>query len=88
MYISGCGLYKGHFNKVTSLRVAVYINGCGLLILTGLRVVSCCIRLINFLLLYRNSWTQEMINNRNKSAVSMVHWIKDGSKICIVYEDG
>lgn len=39
-------------------------------------------------MLIRSTWTQEMINNRNKSAVSMVQWVKDGSKICIVYADG
>ena len=38
--------------------------------------------------LSRNTWTQEMINNRNKSAVSMIQWNKEGQKICIVYEDG
>jgi WD repeat-containing protein 35 len=37
---------------------------------------------------YDNCWTQEMINNRNRSAVSMVHWNINGQKICIVYEDG
>ena len=40
------------------------------------------------LALSRNTWTQEMINNRNKSAVSMIQWNKGGHKICIVYEDG
>ena len=29
-----------------------------------------------------------MINNRNKSAVSMIQWNREGSKICIIYEDG
>uniref|UniRef100_A0A1X7V818 Uncharacterized protein n=1 Tax=Amphimedon queenslandica TaxID=400682 RepID=A0A1X7V818_AMPQE len=38
--------------------------------------------------LYKNSWAQEMINNRNKSPVSMIQWNEDGQKICIVYEDG
>lgn len=38
--------------------------------------------------IYKNTWTQEMINNRNKSAVSMIQWNREGQKICIIYEDG
>ena len=29
-----------------------------------------------------------MINNRNKSFVSDMKWSKDGTRICIAYEDG
>ena len=29
-----------------------------------------------------------MINNRNKSVVKDMKWSNDGSRICIVYEDG
>ena len=38
--------------------------------------------------LYKGIWYEEMINNRNKSAVCGMHWNKDGSKIGILYEDG
>ena len=40
------------------------------------------------MIVIRNSWAQEMINNRNKSPVSMIQWNEDGQKICIIYEDG
>jgi WD repeat-containing protein 35 len=33
-------------------------------------------------------WFEEMINNRNKSVVRDMKWTVDGTKICIVYEDG
>lgn len=33
-------------------------------------------------------WFEEMINNRNKSVVRDMKWTADGTKICIVYEDG
>ncbi|KAL5015358.1 hypothetical protein ScPMuIL_009628 [Solemya velum] len=39
-------------------------------------------------MLYKGSWYEEMINNRNKSVVSSMKWNCDGQKICIVYEDG
>ncbi|NXR71104.1 WDR35 protein, partial [Pycnonotus jocosus] len=39
-------------------------------------------------MLYRGSWYEEMINNRNKSVVRSMSWNADGQKICIVYEDG
>ena len=39
-------------------------------------------------MLYKGSWYEEMINNRNKSVVKGMSWNTDGSKICIVYEDG
>ena len=39
-------------------------------------------------MLYKGSWYEEMINNRNKSVVSGMSWNADGQKICIVYEDG
>lgn len=39
-------------------------------------------------IMYNGVWYEEMINNRNKSVVSCMHWSKDGGKICIVYEDG
>lgn len=39
-------------------------------------------------MLYKGLWYEEMINNRNKSVVRHMKWNKDGSKICIVYEDG
>ena len=31
---------------------------------------------------------EEMINNRNKSFVSDIKWSPDGTKVCIVYDDG
>ena len=39
-------------------------------------------------MLYKGSWYEEMINNRNKSVVKGMSWNTDGQKICIVYEDG
>ncbi|XP_062523342.1 WD repeat-containing protein 35-like [Corticium candelabrum] len=39
-------------------------------------------------LLYKGSWYEEMINNRNKSVVRDMKWNSDGERICIVYEDG
>ncbi|XP_034939935.1 WD repeat-containing protein 35 [Chelonus insularis] len=39
-------------------------------------------------MLYKGSWYEEMINNRNKSVVKGMAWSTDGQKICIVYEDG
>ncbi|XP_059152704.1 WD repeat-containing protein 35-like isoform X2 [Physella acuta] len=39
-------------------------------------------------MLYKGSWYEEMINNRNKSVVKGMKWTSDGQKICIVYEDG
>lgn len=39
-------------------------------------------------MLYKGSWYEEMINNRNKSVVKSMAWNADGQKICIVYEDG
>ncbi|XP_028043319.1 WD repeat-containing protein 35 isoform X1 [Bombyx mandarina] len=39
-------------------------------------------------MLYKGSWYEEMINNRNKSTVSSMCWGSDGQKICIAYEDG
>ncbi|XP_070533961.1 WD repeat-containing protein 35-like isoform X2 [Ptychodera flava] len=39
-------------------------------------------------MLYKGSWYEEMINNRNKSVVRSMAWNADGQKICIVYEDG
>ncbi|XP_012869217.1 PREDICTED: WD repeat-containing protein 35 [Dipodomys ordii] len=39
-------------------------------------------------MLYKGSWYEEMINNRNKSVVRSMSWNSDGQKICIVYEDG
>ncbi|XP_032877389.1 WD repeat-containing protein 35 isoform X1 [Amblyraja radiata] len=39
-------------------------------------------------MLYKGSWYEEMINNRNKSVVRGMSWNVDGQKICIVYEDG
>ncbi|XP_067931487.1 WD repeat-containing protein 35-like [Watersipora subatra] len=38
--------------------------------------------------LYKGSWYEEMINNRNKSVVRGMKWNSEGTKICIVYEDG
>ncbi|KAL5245231.1 hypothetical protein ACI65C_012641 [Semiaphis heraclei] len=38
--------------------------------------------------LYKGTWQEEMINNRNKSVVKGMAWNGDGEKICIVYEDG
>lgn len=39
-------------------------------------------------MLHKNYWFEEMINNRNKSTVKDMKWSPDGSKICIMYEDG
>ncbi|EEB10935.1 WD-repeat protein, putative [Pediculus humanus corporis] len=39
-------------------------------------------------MLYKGSWYEEMINNRNKSVVKGMSWSSDGQKICITYEDG
>ncbi|KAL1124025.1 hypothetical protein AAG570_001795 [Ranatra chinensis] len=39
-------------------------------------------------MLYKGSWYEEMINNRNKSVVKGMAWDSEGQKICIVYEDG
>ncbi|KAF8572309.1 WD repeat-containing protein [Paragonimus westermani] len=39
-------------------------------------------------MLYKGSWYEEMINNRNKSVVSDMKWDTEGTRICIVYEDG
>lgn len=39
-------------------------------------------------ILLQGTWYEEMINNRNKSTVRGIVWNHDGSKICIVYEDG
>lgn len=39
-------------------------------------------------ILYKSVWYEEMINNRNKSVVTDMHWNRDGERICIVYEDG
>nr|XP_033792878.1 WD repeat-containing protein 35 isoform X3 [Geotrypetes seraphini] len=39
-------------------------------------------------MVYKGSWYEEMINNRNKSVVRSMSWNSDGQKICIVYEDG
>lgn len=39
-------------------------------------------------MLYKGSWYEEMINNRNKSVVRGMAWSSNGLKICIIYEDG
>lgn len=39
-------------------------------------------------ILYKGSWYEEMINNRNRSVVCDMKWNADGQRICIVYEDG
>ena len=39
-------------------------------------------------MLYKGSWYEEMINNRNKSVVRGMAWNTEGQRICIVYEDG
>ncbi|KAJ3300442.1 WD repeat-containing protein 35 [Borealophlyctis nickersoniae] len=39
-------------------------------------------------ILYKGIWYEEMINNRNKSVVADMQWNRDGTKICIAYEDG
>lgn len=36
----------------------------------------------------RDSWYEEMINNRNKSVVVDMAWSHNGTKIAIAYEDG
>lgn len=38
--------------------------------------------------LFKNVWYEEMINNRNKGPVCGMQWTRDGTKICIAYEDG
>ncbi|XP_055920136.1 WD repeat-containing protein 35 isoform X1 [Eupeodes corollae] len=39
-------------------------------------------------MLYKGSWYEEMTNDRKKSTVNGMAWTSDGTKICIVYEDG
>lgn len=39
-------------------------------------------------MLHKNYWFEEMINNRNKSVVRDIKWSPDGTKVCIIYEDG
>ena len=39
-------------------------------------------------MLHKNYWFEEMINNRNKSVVTDMKWSPDGTRICIIYEDG
>lgn len=39
-------------------------------------------------MLHKNYWFEEMINNRNKSVVADMKWSPDGTRICIIYEDG
>jgi len=39
-------------------------------------------------MLYKGSWYEEMTNDRKKSTVASMSWTSDGSRICIVYEDG
>ncbi|CAG7833859.1 unnamed protein product [Allacma fusca] len=39
-------------------------------------------------MMYKGSWYEEMVNNRNRSTVRGLGWSQCGSKICIVYEDG
>ena len=39
-------------------------------------------------MLHKNFWFEEMINNRNKSTVMDMKWSPDGTRICIIYEDG
>ena len=39
-------------------------------------------------MLYKDSWYEEMTNDRKKSTVKGMAWTGDGQKICIVYEDG
>ena len=44
--------------------------------------------LITVWMVHNNMWFEEMVNNRNKSVVKDMKWTPDGSKICIIYEDG
>lgn len=39
-------------------------------------------------MMYKGTWYEEMINNRNKSVVRSMCWNAEGQKICIAYEDG
>ncbi|CAM9127009.1 unnamed protein product, partial [Sphacelaria rigidula] len=39
-------------------------------------------------MLHKGLWFEEMINNRNKSAVRDMKWTSNGQKICIIYADG
>ncbi|KAH8606966.1 Anaphase promoting complex subunit 4 WD40 domain [Trypanosoma vivax] len=39
-------------------------------------------------MLHKGLWLEEMINNRNQSTVSDLAWSVDGTRVCIVYEDG
>ncbi|CAM9601651.1 unnamed protein product, partial [Choristocarpus tenellus] len=39
-------------------------------------------------MLHKGLWFEEMINNRNKSAVQDMKWTSNGQKICIIYQDG
>lgn len=38
--------------------------------------------------MYKGSFYEEMTNDRKKSTVKGMSWTSDGTKICIVYEDG
>lgn len=48
----------------------------------------CAAGLIIVWMLYKGTWYEEMVNNRNRSTVRGLAWSHDGNKICIVYEDG
>lgn len=39
-------------------------------------------------MMYKDSWYEEMTNDRKKSTVKGMAWTTDGQKICIVYDDG
>jgi WD repeat-containing protein 35 len=39
-------------------------------------------------MLHEDQWFEEMINNRKKSTVEDIKWSNDGTKVCIIYEDG
>ena len=39
-------------------------------------------------MMHKNLWFEEMSNNRNKSNVTDMKWSLDGTKICIIYQDG
>ena len=39
-------------------------------------------------MLFKGVWYEEMVNQRNKSAVRCMQWSADGERICILYQDG
>ena len=68
---------------------------------TGAKVIACCWNEVHHkltttdesghIIVWMNqsrAWQEEMVNNRQCSVVSDMHWAPDGSRICIAYHDG